>query len=537
MINNNLKKISGLLLLTIVLCMVICSPTINTIQENISHTKIKNKKFKQFILNNKENILNSCLNETDSIEYYNDIYKDIIKVIDNLEKNKYITKNDSNKLFKLLKRGELIKLRSVIETVSLTKIDTNSIANKEYLEGLISEFTFINSNTENFYINAIKTNKFNAEYYFHLANFYKRNCQYEKSIDTILQVSSILNNNNINNKFSNYYSFLGNLYFITRDYNNALVYYTNALVNADIRNNNNEKYNIISKIGDIMSIRGNNFEAINYYKYALSLKTKHVSTKNEIILLLKLSNTYYNYGNYNNGLKFAISAYQKSKLIGDKFLQSKAKYGECLNYEFLHNKTKAMTSCNIAIKNAEQYIMENENNVDGYINISNMLNYSTYVKNTDLARNYLIKALNLIDKNVLKKIEILEKIMNIDAYSTNFKNVIQEYEDLNNLYNKFNINIGCCNDILNGFANEKIGLSKNAEQCYLNAEKQLKDKYLHLSTLYSYMATYYTKLKQFNQALFYANKSLEISKHIYKYDHHRINNIKQIISSIEDKIK
>ena len=96
-----------------------------------------------------------------------------------------------------------------------------------------------------------------------------KNCKYKDSINSLLKVSSILNNNNDRTNIEDIYMFLGDLYFKIRDYENALVYYSNNLITIDAKNKNIEKHNVIIKLGHIMMTRGNYFEAINYYKYAI----------------------------------------------------------------------------------------------------------------------------------------------------------------------------------------------------------------------------------------------------------------------------
>lgn len=521
-----LKKILGLILIGITLIIVITAPNISVLYNKCPCIKIQNKNVRNFIMlpQNKNKLLNNCLNTNENFEYYNNLYKTTIKTIDKLHKNNYITEQDKNKLFNLLKSGNILSLKNTLSTVSLTALNTDSTSNKFFLDGLVNELLFLQKEAEKDYKNAININKFAIEYYTQLAQLYNKNCNYNQSVQTLLKVSSIVNNNNNRDNFSYIYSFLGDLYFKMRDYENALVYYTNNLITIDAKNKDYQKYGTIIKIGNIMYVRGNYFEAINHYKYALSLKNKKVSKENEINLLLQLSHSYYKYGNYTNGLKFAKSASQKSKHIFNKLLYSKAKYEECLNYEFLHQDEKAKTSCTIALQNAYNYISQNKNDIDGYINIAEMLDYSTYIKNPKLAKMYFEKALDMSKKNVLYKISILEKIMSIDAYSSgNFMTVPEQNRELNRFYKKNNINPSCCNDILTIIAKEKLVKNKHfAEKEYLSLEDGLINNKPQLAVMYSYLSDYYKNIGEFKKALKYAEKCFEINTQIYRYDHHYI---------------
>ena len=520
------KKIIGLILIAITLVIVITAPNIKEIYNKCPCIKIQNKNIRDFVMlpQNKNKLLNNCLNVDNNFEYYNNLYKTTIKTIDKLHKDNYINEQDKNKLFNVLKSGNIYSLKDILTTVSLITLNTESTSTKLFLEGLINELSFLNKEAEKSYKNAIDINKFNNEYYMQLARFYNKHCNYTQSIQTLLKVSSITNNNNNRDDFSYVYDFLGDLYFKTRDYNNALVYYTNNLITIDAKNKDYQKYDTVIKIGNIMYIRGNYFEAINHYKYALSLQHKKISKENQINLLLQLSHSYYKYGNYTNGLKFAKSATQKSKRISNKLLYSKAKYEECLNYEFLQQGEKAKKSCISALNSAYKYITENKNDIEGYINIAEMLDYSTYIKNPKLAKIYFEKALNMVNKNILYKISILEKIMSIDAYSSaNFITVPEQNKELSKFYKKNNINSGCCNDILNVFAKERMSQNKHfIEKEYLLLERKLTNNKPQLAAMYSYLSDYYKGIGEFKKSLKYAEKCFELNTQMYRYDHHYI---------------
>lgn len=534
----SLKKILGLILMIITLIIIITAPDIKLLYSKCPCTKIKNRNIRNFVMKdiNRKKLLDSCLSPLDSFEYYNNLYKSTIKAICDLEDGKYITKQDKNKLFNLLKRGNILSLKQDLKTISLNIVDSESLSTKLFLDGLVNELLFLDKQAEKSYILAIENNKFVGKYYIQLAKLYNKNCKYKDSINSLLKVSSILNNNNDRTNIEDVYMFLGDLYFKTRDYENALVYYSNNLITIDAKNKNTEKHNVVTKLGHIMMIRGNYFEAINYYKYALSLKSKKMSKDAEVRLLLNLSQAYYKYGNYINGLKFAKSASQKSRQIRDKLLHSKAKYNECLNYEYLNDSNKAQRSCSMALKDGYQYITENKTDIDGYINIGEMLDYSTYVRNPKLAKTHFEKALGMVGKDVLQEMSILEQIMLIDAYSSSFTNVPQQYKYLKNLYKKHDIESGCCNVVLNAFVKERMG-SRDAERDYLMAEMDLKNNYSQLATLYSYLADYYKNNGMLKKALIYAKKFYELNTQIYRYDHHYVKYSLEQVESITKLIE
>lgn len=529
------KKIIGLCLIFITLVIVIFSPSMSSLYKNCPCSKIRNKNIRNFVLKNKSKFDKYCLTKINNYSYYNTIYKTTIKTIDNLENNKYIRKEDKRELFNLLKGGKLYELKNKLKVVALNKIDSNSLSKKFFIDGLLSELLFNDKEAEKFYLKAIETNKFDGDFYFYLAKFYQKNCNYKKAIDILLSVVSVLNNNNDRNNFNSFYCLLGDLYFDIRDYNNAIIYYTNSFVNTDITNKDYNKFSIIVKIGDIMMARGNSFEAINNYKYALGLKTRRVSKDDEIKLLLKLSSAYYKYGNYENGLKFAKSASIKSKKIRNKLLYSKAKYNECLNYEFLQDNEKAKKSCSVALYNAEKYNIEN-NDVFGYINIADMLDYSVFVRNSKLAKNYLEKALEL-DSNILNEIVILERLLGVDAYSSNnFEDFFKNHKRLQKIYRKTGVDVGCCTDILKAFVKERSGKG-GVDKDYLFAVDKSKYNYSQLCTIYTYLSDYYKKNGKFKDALFYANKALKTASYIYRYDHHYIKYFSERVDNIKNTMK
>ena len=519
---KNKKRLYGLIPIAFVLMAIAASPNIKVLYSRCPCNKIKNKKIRQFILNNKTKALDSCLPKAGNFEYYNSIYRQIINTTENLERNKYINGKHKHKIFSLLKKGRLYELREKINTITLSVVNTDSISKKLFLTAMVNDLLFNENEAERLYLKAIENNKFDSKYYMYLAKFYQKSCNPNEAINVLLKVSSVLNNNNDRNDIDKFYLFLGDLYYGVKDYNNAMVYYTNSLINIDTKNKDHDKFGVIMKIGDIMSIRGNNFEAINHYKYALSLKNRKVSPENNIILLLKLSNVYYKYGNYVNGLKFAKSASQKAKLIADnELLYSKAKYLECLNYEYLKETVKAKKACDVALKLSEKYIAKNSNDVNGYVNIAELLDFSYFIKNPKLAKMYLNKALSLTGRNIFTRLSIMEKIASIDSYSSEFTKVPEQYKKIHNMYRKMDMKPDCCSFILNAFVKERMGIS-TTEYEYLKAEVELKDRYSQLFTLYCYMSDNYKRQGNLESALKYAKKAVDVGNYIYRYDHHYI---------------
>ena len=524
-ININKKKL--FIITPILLCLIILiifSKDYNTIYSK--KPVITNNNYKNFLLKNK-GFNDSCLNEVETITYYNNLYNDTISIIHSLEKGGFINRKFKNELFSLLKDGKIYELSSKLETLSLTKLNQISLSNRFLLQALINDMTFNNKKAEEFYKLSIENNRFNYKTYFYLSKFYKKNCKYKEAINTLLKVSSVLNNNNQRGDLNKLYSELGDLYFDLRDYYNALSSYTNALISLDIKNVDVEKYHILVKIGDIMMIRGNIIEAIDYYKYALSLNNRKVSREENISLLLKLSNAYYTYGNYYNGLKFAKTASKKAKVLKNNLLCSKTYYYICLNYEYLNETEKAKTNCNIAKK-----LVENNKDLQSYIHLADMLSFVSYLKNEDKAIEYYTKALNMVNNDIFLKAYLMEKIAIIKSYRLR-PEAINNFDNLDKMYINYNINPACCNNIVKGLLEERISLKNKAEKTYLQAEKEARYNYTSLATLYSYMSDYYNSNGNKELALFYAKQALNIAKNIYKYDHHyikyyseRLNNIK-----------
>lgn len=488
---------------------------------------ITNIKYKEFLVKNRD-FNNSCLGEIETIKYYNSLYNDVIDIVLDLERNSFINNKFKNELFSLLKNGKIYELLVKLDNITLTKLNNTSLSNRFLLQALINDMTFNDNNAEKFYKISIENNKFNYKAYFHLAKLYKKNCKYKESINVLLSLSSILNNNNLRGELNVLYSELGDLYFDLRDYYNSLSNYANALINLDIKNIDEEKYHVLIKMGDIMLIRGNIVEAIDYYKYALSLNNRKISREENISLLLKLSSAYYSYGNYYNGLKFAKTASKKAKILKNNLLCSKTYYLMCLNYEYLNENEKAKTACNIAKK-----LVENNNNFESYTHLADMLSFVSYIRDEDLAIEYYTKAMNMIDKNILLKTSLLEKISAIKSYRMK-PDALKSLIDLDEIYDFYGINRGCCNNVIKGLIEERIGKKKDAEKIYIQAEKDNQYNYSSLATLYGYMSDYYKNNNNSELAVFYAEQALYIAKNIYKYDHHYIKYYYNKLSSLKN---
>lgn len=495
----------------ILLAIIVFSKNYNTVYSK--RPVITNKNYRDYLLTNSD-FGNSCLSENENIRYYDKLYSKSIKIIHLLSKSEYIKNSFKRELFSLLKDGKISALHNKISTMTLSTINSISLSNKFFLQAIVSDMVFDNKNAEKFYNLAIENDRFNYDYYFFLARFYKRNCKYNEALSTLLKVSSILNNNNMKGNLNILYSELGDLYFDLKDYYNALVNYTNTLINLDVKNEDTKKYSVLVKIGDIMSIRGNSVEATEYYKYALSLNNRNILKEDNIELLLRLSASYYNYGNYYNGLKFAKTAAKKAKK--DEYLFAKSKYFECLNYEYLNERDKAQESCNLA-----KSILESRNDLQSYILLGDMLSFASFVRNDDLAIEYYEKALQMVGKDIFLKVNLLEKIATTKSYRLN-KEAFKNFKQLQDMYKNYNMQSSCCTGVVKGLLEERSNLKEVAETTYLEAERSLKYNFSALATLYSYMSDYYSSLGQKDIAVAYAKKALDISRNIYRYDHHYI---------------
>ncbi len=522
----NKSKFKGLIVTVLVLMVIIFSPKIILVNKTIrsKYTKIRNKNIKIYLYENEDKVSNSCLNQDENVKYYTAKYSSIINVIYNLEKKGYLKKEDRKVLFKILKEGNVSELIEKINSLNLNSFDSYSLSKKNLITALTYELGFFSYDyIEKFYKKSIEENKFDIENYVILAEFYRRNCRYDEAINVLLSISSIANNSNQKIDIGKNYRMLGDLYLAKRDYENALANYTNSFVASDIRDDDTRKADILVKIGDIMSVRGNIFESINYYSYALSLGK--LKNKEKIKLLLKLSDSYYTYGNYEAGLKFAKEAESKSKKQKHLYYHFKAKYLECLNYEYLSEGEKAAKACKIALEEAESY-REQNNNFESYIALASMLDFSAYIRNPILAADYAKKAGMSInsENDIYKKLSAMEALSSILAYNSSREEklgVLEIYKVLDNLYKQNNIGVGCCNSILSGFIKEQLGIY-GAENDYKKAEFELKNRKIQLATLYIYLSDYYRSKGLVNEALKYAEMALRIDSQIYRFDHHYI---------------
>ena len=534
----NKNKLKGIVIIILVFILIIFSPRIASVNKRIGskYTKIKNKNIKIYLSENENKISNSCLNQDDNVKYYTSRYSSIINIIYNLEKKGYLKKEDRKILFKILKEGNVSELIEKINSLNLNSFDNYSLSKKNLTTALTYELGFYDYRyIEQLYKKSIENNKFDIENYIILAEFYRRNCKYDEAINILLSISSIANNSNQKIDISKNYCVLGDLYLAKRDYENALANYINSLVVFDFRNDDAKKANILIKIGDIMSIRGNIFESINYYKYALSLGK--LKTKDKVKLLIKLSDSYYTYGNYEVGLKFAKEAESKSKKQKYLYYHFKAKYLECLNYEYLSEGEKAAKACKVALEEAEIY-KEQNNNFYSYIALADMLDFSVYIRNPVLAADYVRKAGMLInnENDIYKKLLIMEKLSSILAYNSSAEEKFQTlntYNTLDKLYKQNNIGTGCCNSILSGFIKEQLNIY-GTENDYKKAEVDLKNRKIQLATLYIYLSDYYKSKGYVNDALKYAEMALEIDSQIYRFDHHYIRYVVNKIDSLKN---
>lgn len=532
------NKYRKLIIIIPIVFLIIFAPKIASVKKSIGskYTKIRNKNIKIYLSENDDKVFSSCLKYDENIKYFTQRYSSIVNIIYNLEKKHYLKKDDRKILFKILKEGNVSELIDKVKSLNLKILDAYSLSKKNLIMALAYELGFFSYEyIEKFYEDAIENNKFDIENYVMLAEFQKRNCKYDKAINTLLNISSIANNSSQKINSDKNYQMLGDLYLMKRDYENALANYINSLVIVDFDENTYEKAKILVKIGDIMLIRGNILESINYYKYALSLD--EIKNKEKIALLLKLSDAYYTYGNYEVGLKFAKEAEHRSRKSKNSYYHFRAKYLECLNYEYLSESEKAAEACKIALKEAEAY-KEQNNDFNSYMTLATMLDFAMYIRNPTLAVEYVKKAATLInnENDIYKKIEVMEKLASILAYHSSREEkflTLNMYEDLNKIYEMNNIGTGCCNSILSGFIKEQLGVY-DAEKDYKKAEEELKNRRIQLATLYIYMSDYYKLIGSKTKAIEYAEKALLIDSQIYRFDHHYIQYISDRVNSLKN---
>jgi tetratricopeptide (TPR) repeat protein len=491
------------------------------------YVQMRTKNINTYLKQNEEEVTNSCMDTDDSVKYYRDIYSTLIRTIYSLEKKGFLRKADRAMLFSILKNGPISELQGKIDSLGLVRLDSHSLSRKYLMMALGSEMNFDRFHrTEELYKKAIDSDRFDLQNYFLLAKFYQRNCGYDEAIDTLLTISSVANSSSQKINLSDNYRMLADLYMAKRDYENALANYANSLVILDSREKDRDKTRVLTSLGDIMMVRGNHLEAINYYKYALSIGK--VKPKMYIDLLLKLSNAYYSYGNYLNGLKFAIMATNRAKQLGNVLLYSKSKYSECLNYEYLGEQKKAAGACAVALEEGKRYA-EDVSDYQSHVHLADMLDFSMYIRDAELATKHLEIAKNLIknSRDIYRKISVLERLANIKARSGSgdavvFSEASSIFGDLETVYRANDIEIGCCNSLISGFLMERSGEMGNAEKFYLRALGELKNRKKQLGVLYSYMADFYGNRGRKREALFYAKKALEINSQIYRFDHHSV---------------
>jgi hypothetical protein len=500
------------------------------------YAQIKVKNIKEYLKQNESRVLNSCLSEEESFKYYYDVYSKIIGVIYELERRGFIRKQDRKNLFSLLKDGNIPEFYDKINLIGFTHVDNYSFPKKHLLMALACDIAFQKpQQIEGYYRKIVEADKFDLSSHTLLARFYQKSCKYEKAIDTLLTISSVASNSSQKINLSDNYRMLADLYMVKRDYENALANYTNSIIILDFKEKDRDKTQTLVSLGDIMRIRGNNFEAINYYKYALGMGK--LKKKAYIWLLLKLSDVYYEYGNYSNGLKFSALAAKMAKKIKNDLLYSKSKYLECLNYEYLGEQEMANKSCTIAIEKAEKYKNETHD-YQSYMNLAYMLDFSSHCRNPALAIQYLETASGLMENrsDIYKKVDIMEKLASLKIYGSipeTRREALKIYDELDEIYRKNNMGSGCCNNLLLGFLKEQSGAMLEAESNYFKAESELKNRRKQLATLYSYMSDFYKQQNMEKRAMLYAEKALVIELQIYRFDHHYIKHTLNKIDSIK----
>jgi tetratricopeptide (TPR) repeat protein len=82
---------------------------------------------------------------------------------------------------------------------------------------------------------------------------------------------------------------------------------------------------------------------------------------------------------------------------------------------------------------------------------------------------------------------------------------------------------------------ERTEKMAGAEELYLKAERELKNKNRQLSVLYSYMSDFYRHSGKKQKALLYAKKALEIDSQIYRFDHHYVRYTTEKVTRLEEE--
>ncbi|MDR3078420.1 MAG: hypothetical protein LBU15_00040 [Rickettsiales bacterium] len=501
-----------------------------------SYVQMRKKNMNTYLRQNEQRVLDSCLAADDSVRYYRDMYSVLINTIYSLERRGFLRRRERVLLFSILKNGNISDLREKIDSVSLVRLDNHSLSKKYLMMALASDMSFDDvRRTENLYRKALESDRFDLQNYLLLAKFYHRNCNYGEAIDTLLAVSSVANSSGqkiIN--LSDNYRMLGDLYRAKRDYENALASYVNSLVILDFKDRDRDKARVLTSLGDIMMIRGSSLEAIDYYRYALSLGK--LKPRLRLELLLRLSGAYYDYGNYSNGLKFATMAAEGAKKIGDRLLLSRARYSECLSYEYLGEQEKATAACGEAIGEAERR-REESPDYEAYLNLADLLDFSRHSRDPGLAARYLEIARDLVrnGRDVYRRIEVLERLASVKSHGAGaFGEVMGIYGQLDELYRENGIGVGCCNSLISGFMLERTG-PKAAEAMYLKAEGELRNRRKQLATLYIYMSDFYRGKGNRQKALFYGRRALEIDSQLYRFDHHYIKYSQDRVNQLLDE--
>ena len=485
-------------------------------QNLVSHIQ---KNFSLFLKTNTE--LSSFIGE------YATLYVEGFETLVNLKKNNVITSEDYGEINKLLADFKFADIINKTNYLTLKYNSNDGVANKKYFEGIIFELAFNYELARDYYLEAIKLNPHDIDYYANLGGVYYKLYNFDKAIGIFENGLNIPNLENRKYKLDEM-ELLYNLaktYNTVGDFNKASATYTNLLIDSLEKNNDNYKWLSLYNLSMIEANYGNYNTAIDYLKYALNVATKNKNQLQIASSLNVLSKIQYKYGDYSRGVKNSLKAVKISKQISAMPLMAESSYTTCLNYEYLGKVELAKTYCARAIK-INDTIAKTIGRPEYYMQNGNLYSFVGTMRDYNKALQYYEQAYNISNNFNL----LILKSAALSGMSE-FKNMLNDKDmafkdltDSNKIIEDLGIKNKSCFLCQLGFLywgkNDYNAAIESYKQAITNATTG--DNKILISNASSHLASVYSIIDNYGEALKYSELSLNTNKKIYRFDHHYI---------------
>ncbi len=489
--------------------------------------KYNKVKLEKYIRSNFSNFLRNSANLSDSIKNFVNIYDEANLTLINLKKIKAITERDYISMNISLNKLHFEKISNKLVYLTLKNSSNDILGEKKYFEGLISELMFNNDLAKKYYLTAIELNSYNPKYYNALGNIYFNTYSFDNAINTFengLNIPDFSNRKYKDIKFMLLFN-LAKTYLAINNFSSSQNIYTYISINAKDDNNMNYEYLAVYNLASIEANIGNYKAAMDYLHYSLKLSSKLNNKEYTAQSLNLLSAINYKYGDYTSGKKNGLKAIKLAKKISNLSLFADASLNVCLNYEYLYKMDLAGIYCKKAIKinnvlgnrlGRPEYFIKN-----GYIH-----SFVANVRDYEGALSYYQRAYKIADNLGLKLLKI-KSMYGLSECKNMLGEKLEAFKYLDNAFN-FEMLLGieeqACISCKYGF----IYWGQKKYQKAINYYEKglirafLRNDKIALSNISSHLASINFEIENYDNALKYSTLSLNTNRKIYRYDHHYI---------------